>query len=181
MTAPLFSATDVPAVVTELALKRYAEYLVRRREKPEAAEGISGTTLEEALAPLYLLHGNTFTSAIGIAIHGAEHILRCVVRQAADSNEEEGKQQQHQDNQEGKFSTNRCAYMVGDHCILSLFYCSCRAYGYSCIKRQEASTCKHLLALRIALLLEENGLATECIREKRITTEQFQEMVQRLL
>ncbi|KPA81675.1 hypothetical protein ABB37_03984 [Leptomonas pyrrhocoris] len=77
-----------PALVTEAVLDFYAQYLVARAASSHsddgAGQGTASTSqevpqsLEEALAPLEVLYGKTALSAIGIALHGAEPVIRYV-------------------------------------------------------------------------------------------------------
>ncbi|KEG15218.1 hypothetical protein DQ04_00141060 [Trypanosoma grayi] len=187
-----WSAHSVSALLTDLALNSYADHLASQRALSDNSNG--GTApgavcLEEALAPLQLIHGKVFTSAVGIALHGAELIIRyvaCDKLEEGEREEEEEKQQQQQqrqpwsgDGSESSF-TGRCLYFVGEHRILSPYYCPCGAYGYQSIRRQEMWLCKHLLALRLALLLERRGLVNDTIRVRRVTMCQFRDMMQRL-
>ncbi|KAH9577933.1 hypothetical protein LSM04_000152 [Trypanosoma melophagium] len=179
----------VPELLTELALDNYADRLAAQCALAENTSTdvtpLSPTWLEEALAPLQLVHGKVFTSAVGIALHGAEPITRCV----ADITESDTTKQQDKeqlispldDSNNGINSfTGRCLYFVGDHCLLSPYFCPCGAYNYQGMRRQETWLCKHLLALRIALHLERRGLATDGIRTRKVSTEELQEMLQRL-
>lgn len=45
----------------------------------------------------------------------------------------------------------RCVYRVGDYVLFSPYYCPCSAYAYQCIRQRAFATCKHMLALRLAL------------------------------
>ncbi|RNF26898.1 uncharacterized protein Tco025E_00861 [Trypanosoma conorhini] len=182
------SVQSFPALLTDLALENYANHLTSQR-RSQVTDSISGTTsgaasLEEALAPLQLIHGKVFTLAVGIALHGAESIIRYVAGDTCEpgegvSHDEQQDQQRHVGGEGVRFS-GRCLYFVGEHRLFSPYYCPCAAYGYQGIRRQEAWLCKHLLALRIALVLEEKGPVEGVIRERKVTKCQLQEMMQLL-
>ncbi|EAN84726.1 hypothetical protein C3747_33g138 [Trypanosoma cruzi] len=182
------SAQSVPALLTDLVLHNYADHLTSQRTPPanypitETRTGAA--SLEETLAPLQLIHGKVFTSAIGIALHGAESIFRylaydsCEENEGVPHNEEQERQEEVED--ENVNFRGRCLYFVGEHRLFSPYYCPCGAYGYQSIRRQEAWLCKHLLALRIALILEKKGLVRDVIRERQVTRCQLREMMQSL-
>ncbi|KAG5490718.1 hypothetical protein JKF63_00840 [Porcisia hertigi] len=77
------------APITRAVLDNYATYIAvnsgtRDTQHLESTDG-SGVqqvprSIEEALAPLEILYGKTALSAIGIALHGAEPIIRYVER-----------------------------------------------------------------------------------------------------
>ncbi|RNF08381.1 hypothetical protein TraAM80_02841 [Trypanosoma rangeli] len=184
------NAQSFPALLTDLALDAYTNHLTSQRRLPET-DSISGLTtgaasLEETLAPLQLIYGKVFTLAVGIALHGAESIIRYVAYDTCGSNDcvshsEQHDQQRHLEVESASGnSSGRCLYFVGEHRLFSPYYCPCGAYGYQGIRRQEVWLCKHLLALRMALVLEEKGLVKDVIRERKITRCKLQEMMQSL-
>ncbi|ORC90315.1 uncharacterized protein TM35_000081130 [Trypanosoma theileri] len=186
------NAHGVPELLTELALDNYADRLATQRALAENAAAevtpLSNTWLEEALATLQLIHGKVFTSAVGIALHGAELITRFVACDdtiESNSSKEQDQQQQPSSSKDDLHNgvnnfTGRCLYFVGEHCLLSPYFCPCGAYNYQGMRRQETWLCKHLLALRIALHLERRGLVTDGIRIRKVSTEELQGMLQRL-
>lgn len=186
---PPCNVRAIPAFLTDVVLESYAAHLAAQRALPEDVS--TGATTgaaspEEVLAPLLLIHGKVFTSAIGIALHGAESIIRYVAcdnfsaKKTGASNraEEEEEREQEPVDADGGPAPGRCVYFVGEHRLFSPHYCPCGAYGYQGIRRQETWFCKHLLALRIALVLEKRGLAKDAIRERRVSASQLQEMMQ---
>nr|CCC94019.1 conserved hypothetical protein [Trypanosoma congolense IL3000] len=178
------SAHDLPSILTELSLNEYAAHIASERQRGatvDGEEGTSPTTLEAVLAPLYMLYGKVFNSAVGIALHNAEPIVRYIVDNNSGDSNMRSREHFLNTNGEEAHTSGRCLYVVGAHRILSVFYCPCRAYNYFGIRRQEIWMCKHLLALQIALLLEKRGLSSDCIREKKVSVEKFQEMIQELL
>lgn len=81
-----------PALATKAALDAYARYLIARATATSGGEDVTRDlvlsqpgegeevpeSLEAALAPLEVLYGKTALSAIGIALHGAEPVVRYV-------------------------------------------------------------------------------------------------------
>ncbi|CBZ39024.1 hypothetical protein, conserved [Leishmania donovani] len=87
------AAEDYPALTTRAVLDAYAQYIVAGSHSSDALrpDGVGGAeahdvpkSVEEALAPLEILYGKTALSAIGIALHGAEPVIRYVERAEAD-------------------------------------------------------------------------------------------------
>nr|CCC51857.1 conserved hypothetical protein [Trypanosoma vivax Y486] len=181
-------ACEIPALLTSLSLSNYAQYLTAEHTtKDSAATATVGTpaSLESVLAPLYLIHGKVFASAVGITIHREERIVRYVANGTDDKGDAKTTQSDRNANEGNENTSARLAgrhlYFVGERCLLSPYYCSCPAYNYSGIRRQESWACKHMLALQIALLLEKHGLSNDCIVEQTVSSNQFMEMSQGLL
>ncbi|KAK7194056.1 hypothetical protein NESM_000318300 [Novymonas esmeraldas] len=84
------AAEVYPALVTSAVLDAYARFVVADAEASgrlrRCSDVVRGEALEvpesieAALAPLEVLYGKTALSAIGIALHGAEPIIRYVER-----------------------------------------------------------------------------------------------------
>lgn len=99
-----------PALVTAAVLDAYAEYLVSRAAATDGEESRDGVvrtsttqetpqSVEEALAPLEVIYGKTALSAIGIALHGAEPVIRYVEEMTAqDSTDGAGEEVTRNDN-----------------------------------------------------------------------------------
>lgn len=64
-----------------------------------------------------------------------------------------------QKNMDGLPSPSRYFYRVGDYTLFTPYFCPCSAYAYQCVRRQEQVCCKHMLALRIALRVEQHYMA----------------------
>ncbi|CBZ26422.1 conserved hypothetical protein [Leishmania mexicana MHOM/GT/2001/U1103] len=81
------AAEDYPALITRAVLDAYAQYVVAGSNSSDTLrpDGVVGAeahgvpkSIEEALAPLEILYGKTALSAIGIALHGTEPVIRYV-------------------------------------------------------------------------------------------------------
>lgn len=100
-----------PALVTSAVLDAYAMYLTSRgdstmqrhlrslREVPQS--------LEAALAPLEVLYGKTALSAIGIALHGAEPVIRYVEEEAHAAEGQRSTEEVTSDDEEGGVAVNQ--------------------------------------------------------------------------
>ncbi|KAG5465886.1 hypothetical protein CUR178_00601 [Leishmania enriettii] len=84
-----WATEEYVACITRAVLDAYAQYIVTSSHFSEGVlAGSAGCaevegmprSVEEALAPLEILYGKTALSAIGIALHGAEPIIRYVER-----------------------------------------------------------------------------------------------------
>lgn len=199
--------TDIPFVLTHLILERYAKYVIQRNRKQngvtERAPDLNSSdegddvpgSLEEALAPLEILYGKTFVSAVGIAIHGAETVIRYVevpehtVTDDEALGEEEEEQQTHADAHtlssptplSSCASRSRCVYKVGDHILFSPYYCPCSAYAYQSVRRQDVWCCKHMLALQLAIKLEESGIPQDNLRSRPVPQTLFESIIHQAL
>ncbi|CAG9584117.1 conserved hypothetical protein [Leishmania major strain Friedlin] len=92
------AAEDYPALITRAVLDAYAQYVVAGSHSSDALrpDGVVDAeahdvpkSIEEALAPLEILYGKTALSAIGIALHGTEPVIRYVERAEADFSDDE--------------------------------------------------------------------------------------------
>ncbi|AIO02707.1 hypothetical protein LPMP_355770 [Leishmania panamensis] len=86
---------NFPVPITRAVLDAYAQYVIASSNasdtvRPDGAEAHSvPKSVEEALAPLEILYGKTALSAIGIALHGAESIVRYVESAEVSSSDDE--------------------------------------------------------------------------------------------
>ncbi|KAG5464411.1 hypothetical protein LSCM1_00596 [Leishmania martiniquensis] len=92
------SPEEYVAHITRAVLDAYAQYITVRSHISEAVEpnstgsaevGGVPRSAEEALAPLEILYGKTALSAIGIALHGAEPIVRYVEQAGVSASDSE--------------------------------------------------------------------------------------------
>lgn len=196
----LRSVEDTIQLVTSQVLDAYAAYvLASALPSPEQQRGVpsgednEGDTqaperrdaprsLEEVLCPLEVLFGKTALSAVGIALHGTERIIRYVERQSPqEGQDEEGVTRSTSEPEEG---ADRCVkdcrrylYRVGEHTLFSPYYCPCSAYSFQSIRREEAYYCKHLLALQLALRLEGTGVPQDSILIREIDAVTFEALI----
>lgn len=162
---------DIPQLLTAQVLDTYAGYVASQRAtNGEAALSSSRNdfpaSVAEALAPLELIYGKVFLSAVSIALHGAEPITRYVEGDTAN---------------QGRSSDNtkkgRCIYRVGEHTLFSSYYCPCSAYAYQVLRRGEVWSCKHLLALQLVLRVELMGIQQDHVRTSVVDTVTFHRML----
>ncbi|EPY30237.1 hypothetical protein STCU_04033 [Strigomonas culicis] len=194
---------DVPLLLTEATLDRYATFLASTSGESDAANGAEKTaaplesnadypasSAEEALAPLELLYGKTFVHALAIALHGAEAVTCYIERDSAISSQPaeqqasppgEGEEAMPRRTRDTSSTTAlphslRRLYRVGEHVLVSPYYCPCSAYTYKSIRRQEVWCCKHLLALQILLKLESVGIHQANIITREVDSASFCEL-----
>lgn len=123
---------------------------------PPATPEQLGTNLDATLAMLQVLHARVFPAALGVVIHAHESIFCLRVADA----EIDGVQGAADDVRAMKSSLpsfGRCIYQVGKHLVFAppTVYCCCHSFRFQAMQRQEVLFCKHILALRLALLLDE--------------------------
>lgn len=214
------SVEDLPPLITDLAINAYVNFIEHAGERGRDSENADGgvylvdglevpQSVGEALAPLELLYGKTFHSAVAIVLHGAEPVVRfvegsdrgeetsegsttdtegsttaerCIDENAephySASDEQQGRPcRSHFPLTEEQLNQRRCIYQVGEHTLFSSYYCPCSAYAYQSIHREEVWCCKHLLALKLALRLEEAGIGQDTLRVKVVGTAEFENIL----
>lgn len=184
-------AEDIPPLLTEQVLDAYTDFLTfsHREQQRMEQQWITGNAtacssspstadqpnlprqLEAVLAPLELLYGKTFVSAVAIALHGAEPVVRYVEVASSDEATETLA------GGDATLGTGRCLYQVGDHKLFSPYYCPCSAYNHQSIRCGDVWLCKHLLALRLAAKVEATGIQQDCIRVRHVPRAAFAAML----
>lgn len=199
---------DIPQLLTERVLESYAAY-IRQNTQPSsdgsACAGVSAQpgystlppaprggcavnchtpeSLQEALAPLEIVFGKTALSAMGIALHGTEAIVRCMERGDPGVSQPESLCSDPPVDSIGDDGiaraglSPRCLYRVGDHTLLSPYYCPCSAYAFQSVRREEVYFCKHLLALQLALWLEATGIRQDNILIREVDPVTFEALL----
>ena len=156
-----------------------------------------GTNLDATLAMLQVLHARVFPAALGVVIHAHEAIFCLRVanphqQHVATTMECEDPLPSGTDLAPAaaqQTNTGRCIYQVGKHLVFAppAVYCSCHSFRFQAMQRQDVLFCKHILALRLGLLLDgrdktdvQNGTSTQLllpqhriIRERFIAAEEF--------
>ncbi|CCW69977.1 unnamed protein product [Phytomonas sp. Hart1] len=186
---------DITQLLTLQVLEIYSHYMaVQEGSSPPCSlkfsplsKKVAPVSVEEVLAPLELLYGKTFLSGVGIALHGEESVIRYVegnisaaydvpsgnVQSASDKEEEECRCTL----TSRSLSTARYVYRVGEHILLSPYYCPCSAYAYQSVRRKKVWCCKHILALRICLALESAGVKQHNILIQIVDTKIFDDLL----
>ncbi|GET93661.1 hypothetical protein, conserved [Leishmania tarentolae] len=206
------TAESYPALITRAVLDAYAQYVVACSNSsdvlcPDNAVGAEThgvpKSIQEALAPLEVLYGKTALSAIGIALHGTEPVIRYVERAEVNlSNEEDSVKTSDGDvecmhnempcarrcgssatavSSQVTIQRARCLYQVGDHTLFSPHYCPCSAYAYQSIQRQEVWCCKHMLALQLALRIEATGVMQDNLCTRTVSPSEYEQLLLRSL
>ncbi|CCW63315.1 unnamed protein product [Phytomonas sp. EM1] len=186
---------DITQLLTLQVLESYSNYMalqaanspLRTPHPSQPQDKVAPASVKEALAPLELLHGKTFLSALSIALHGKESVVRYVEdnicaahmpslpnAQPTTENEEESPRRTLAGT---SLSTARYIYRVGEHILLSEYYCPCSAYAYQSVRRKKVWCCKHILALRLCLALESAGVEQHNIQILVIDPKTFADLL----
>jgi predicted nucleic acid-binding Zn finger protein len=132
--------------------------------------------LSKQLEALFFINGKVFSAATGIAFHMTEPIYRLVVPLRATASAESSSSQQSDVNLDAALGTplsgaghvgmlashrilrtpGRYVYQVGSHVVFEppTSLCSCAAFKFQVVNKHETRSCKHIVALQMALRLD---------------------------